>query len=191
MVYLHLVDFYGFHVGKYNSPMDGVGMFEVSPPSLPFFVASLATAFLTVLWLEMLCPMGLSCSVFQVLQQLGTPLFLETSPKKRLQDASETKKKQKVSKSDMTLGILTFVYNLSLKSQSCRITSITPRTWKQRKAHFMHGDFFVQRPTGSVALIWPKIIRSPVKVDSQDLNGNPYELNDDNCGIITRKRNCA
>ena len=24
-IYLHLVDFYGFHVGKYTSPMDGMG----------------------------------------------------------------------------------------------------------------------------------------------------------------------
>ena len=25
-IYLHLVDFYGFHVGKYTSPMDGMGI---------------------------------------------------------------------------------------------------------------------------------------------------------------------
>ena len=24
-IYLHLVDFYGFHVGKYTSPMDAMG----------------------------------------------------------------------------------------------------------------------------------------------------------------------
>ena len=27
-IYLHMVDFYGFHVGKYTSPMDPMGLYR-------------------------------------------------------------------------------------------------------------------------------------------------------------------
>ncbi len=33
-IYLHLVDFYGFHVGKYTSPMDGMGIGVFQIPAL-------------------------------------------------------------------------------------------------------------------------------------------------------------
>ena len=36
-IYLHLVDFYGFHVGKYNSPMDMMG-WVIPYPNRPFEV---------------------------------------------------------------------------------------------------------------------------------------------------------
>ncbi len=32
-IYLHLVDFYGFHVGKYTSPMDPMGLGKYITPS--------------------------------------------------------------------------------------------------------------------------------------------------------------
>ena len=36
-IYLHLVDFYGFHVGKYTSPMDGMGIGVFQIPALIVF----------------------------------------------------------------------------------------------------------------------------------------------------------